>query len=254
MKAFLVDDEELATRRLKRMLEESGRVTVVGSCTDPTDALEELRDAVFDVLFLDIHMPGMTGFELLRRLPFEPLVVFTTAYDKHALEAFAVNSVDYLLKPVEPSHLERAISKVERVRGGAEPRPEVQDLVRRLTSALQQTAPPEYPDRLASKLGERLEFVELAEVTHLYAKDKLTFASTLSKDYCLDQTIAELEDKLDPRRFVRIHRSTIVNVAYVRELYLWFAGKMLLRLKDEKGTELTVARDRVKVLKERLGV
>ncbi len=253
MKAYLVDDEELAIRRLRRMLEETGRVTVVGSATDPADALEEIRGAVFDVLFLDIQMPGMTGFELLRQLDFEPLVVFTTAYDQYALQAFAVNSIDYLLKPVEPAHLERALSKLERIRGGAEPRPEVHDLVRRLTSALQHTTP-EYPKRLASKLGERLEFIELSAVTHLYAKDKLTFAATRAKDYCLDQTIAELEDRLDPRRFVRIHRSTIVNVAFVHELYSWFAGRMLLRLKDEKSTELTVARDRVKVLKERLGV
>ena len=253
MRAYLVDDEELAIKRLRRMLEETGKVEVAGFSTDPVEALEELSSAVFDVLFLDIQMPGLTGFELLGRLPFEPLVVFTTAYDQFALQAFAVNSVDYLLKPVEPAHLDRAIAKLERIRGGAEPRPEVNDLVRRLTTALQQQAP-EYPARLASKLGERLEFVDLAAVTHLYAKDKLTYAATKTKDYCLDQTIAELEEKLDPRRFVRVHRSTIVNVSFVQELYTWFAGRMMLRLKDEKGTELTVARDRVRVLKERLGV
>ena len=91
-------------------------------------------------------------------------------------------------------------------------------------------------------------------MTHIFAKDKLTFAATAIKDYCIDQTIADLEQKLDPRKFVRIHRSTMVNVEYVHELYSWFGGRMLLRLKDDKKTELQVARDRVKALKDRLGV
>jgi two-component system LytT family response regulator len=90
-------------------------------------------------------------------------------------------------------------------------------------------------------------------VTHFYAKDKLTFAATQTKDYCLDQSIVELEQRLDPKRFVAVHRSTMVNVDYVQELYTWFGGRMLLRLKDEKKTELQVARDRVKALKEHLG-
>jgi two-component system LytT family response regulator len=91
-------------------------------------------------------------------------------------------------------------------------------------------------------------------VTYIYAKDKLTFAATASKDYCIDQTIVELEQKLDPKKFLRIHRSTMVNVDYVQELYTWFGGRVLLRLKDEKKTELQVARDRVKVLKDRMGL
>ena len=91
-------------------------------------------------------------------------------------------------------------------------------------------------------------------MTHIYAKDKLTFASTAAKDYCLDQTINDLEHKLDPRKFVRIHRSTLVNIDYIHELYNWFAGRMLVRLKDEKKTELQVARERVKMLKDRLSL
>ena len=99
-----------------------------------------------------------------------------------------------------------------------------------------------------------MEFIELSRVTHLYAEEKLTFAATSSKSYIVDFTIAELEAKLDPRRFVRIHRSTMVNVAFVQELYSCFGGKMLMRLKDEAKTELAVARERVKELKDRLGI
>ena len=249
-RAYLIDDEELALARLGRMLTATGRVTIAGMATDPVAALNDFRG---DVLFLDIEMPGMNGFQFLQALPHQPLVVFTTAYSQYALQAFDVNSIDYLLKPITPEHLERALNKLERVLGGAEPRPDLQDLLGRLTSALT-PAVPDYPNRLASRTGEKVEFVELSRITHIYAKDKLTFASTASKDYCLDQTIVELEQKLNPKKFVRIHRSTIVNVDYVHELYLWFAGRMLLRLKDEKKTELQVARDRVNTLKERLGL
>ena len=203
------------------------------------------------MLFLDIEMPGMNGFEFLQALDREPLVVFTTAYNQYALQAFEVNSVDYLLKPIEPRHLDRALSKLDRILGGTEPRPDLNDLVRRLASALHSN---DYPARLSSRLGERVEFVELSRVTHIFAKDKLTFAATASKDYCIDQTIVDLEQKLDPRKFVRIHRSTMVNIDFVHELYSWFGGRMLLRLKDDRKTELQVARDRVKALKDRLSL
>ena len=253
MKAYLVDDEPLALRRLSRLLRESGRVEIAGTSSDPTNALAALETCAPDVLFLDIEMPGMSGFDLLGRLPGDPpLVVFTTAYNQYALKAFEVNSVDYLLKPIEPEPLERALRKLERMLAGTERTPDVHALLRRLATALDRA--PEYPERLASRLGERVEFVDLAKVTHIYAKDKLTFAATAHKDYCLDQSIVELEQKLDPKKFVRIHRSTLVNVDYVHELYSWFAGRMLLKLNDGKQTELTVARDRAKSLKDRLSL
>jgi two-component system, LytTR family, response regulator len=253
MRAYLIDDERLALGRLRRLLEETGRVEIAGWASDPEEALAALSSQPVDVLFLDIQMPGMTGFELLGRLAEQPLVVFTTAYNQYALEAFEVNSIDYLLKPIERARLDRALGKLERVRGGQEPRPDLPALVQQLASALA-ARQARYPDRLASRLGDKTQFVELSRVTHIFAQDKLTYAATAHQEYCLDATIAELEQKLDPETFVRIHRSTIVNIAHVEELHAWFAGGMRLRLKDEKRTELTVARDRVKHLKHRLGV
>ncbi len=253
LRAFLVDDEQLALKRLARLLEQTGRVEIVGRSADPVDAIAQLRTVAVDVLFLDIQMPGMTGFQMLSQLSDEPLVIFTTAYHQYALQAFEVNSIGYLLKPVETQQLERTLNKLDRIRGGSEPRPELGALLQQISSVLQ-TRAPQYPERLASRLGERVEFIELERVTHLFAKDKLTYAATATKDHCLDLTISELELKLDPKKFVRIHRSTIVNASFVHELYSWFAGRMLLRLKDDKKTELTVARDRVKALKEHLGI
>ena len=114
IRAFLVDDEPLALERLSRMLTATGRVEICGASTDPVAAVEQIRRAPPEVLFLDIHMPELSGFDLLAELPEQPLVIFTTAYDRYALDAFSVNSIDYLLKPIEPEHLERALSKAER--------------------------------------------------------------------------------------------------------------------------------------------
>jgi two-component system LytT family response regulator len=252
MRAFLVDDEALALKRLSRMLTATGRVEIVGSDTDPVEAVQAVLEAKPDVLFLDIEMPEMTGFEMLAKLDPQPMIVFTTAYDRYALQAFGVNSIDYLLKPIEQAQLERALDKVERMRGGAEPRQEIRELLRRLNAV---AAPqPEYPTRIASRIGERVEFVELSRVTHFFAADKLTYAATPVKNYVVDHTIQELEQKLDPRKFVRIHRATLLNLDCVNDLHAMFAGRMLVRLKDEKKTELTVSRDRVKALKQRLGI
>ena len=246
MRAFLVDDEALALKRLQRMLAPGKRVQIVGTSTDPVEAVPAILEAKPDLLFLDIEMPGMTGFEMLAHLQPQPWVVFTTAYDRYALEAFGVNSVDYLLKPIEAAQLDRALDKIERLRGnGASP--DVTELIRRL-------APPSYPDRVASKVGEKIEFVDLDQVTHFFASDKLTFAATPAKNFAVDYSIQELEQKLDPGRFVRVHRATLVNVAHVQELHSWFAGGLMVRLKDPKHTELKVSRDRVRVLKERLGI
>jgi two-component system LytT family response regulator len=247
MRAFLVDDEALALKRLQRMLAVTQRVQIIGSSQDPVQAVPAILEARPDILFLDIEMPGMTGFEMLAHLQPQPWVVFTTAYDRYALEAFGVNSVDYLLKPIEAAQLDRALDKIERLRGNAAAPPEMTELIRRLTT-------PPYPDRVASKVGEKIEFVDLEHVTHFFAADKLTFAATPAKNYAVDYTIQELEQKLDPGRFVRVHRATLVNVSHVQELHSWFAGRMMVRLKDPKHTELTVSRDRVRILKQRLGI
>ncbi len=254
-RAYIVDDEALAVRRLSRLLAATGRFEIAGSATDPEAAAGFLSRERVDVLFLDIQMPGMNGFELLAELPEQPAVIFTTAYDQYALKAFEVNSIDYLLKPIEPAQLDRAVAKLERLRG-ARPdwlaRPDLQSMLDQLAESIRG---PErrYLDRVASRAGERVQLIELDRITHFFAADKLTFAVAGGRNYSVDYSIAELEQKLDPRRFLRIHRSTLLNVDWVQEVDAWFSGRALVRLKDERRTELTVARDRVRQLKERLG-
>jgi two-component system, LytTR family, response regulator len=254
LRVYLVDDEPLALKRLRRLLRQTGKVEIVGSTTNPEEGLTFLVHNSIDALFLDIQMPQMSGFELLSKLPRELAVVFTTAFDQYALSAFEVNSIDYLLKPVEEQPLERALTKLERLRGtdqALRENEQIRALARELAEGLGASTR-KFPDRIASRLGERVVFSDLSNITHFYAKDKLTFAATGQKDYVVDATISELEQKLDPARFVRVHRSTLLNLTYIDEVNSWFAGGMVVRLKDGKRTELQVARDRVRELKARL--
>ena len=155
-----------------------------------------------DVLFLDIQMPEMTGFELLERLERDVPVIFTTAYDRYALEAFAVNSIDYLLKPIDPDRLDRALDKLARL--GGQPRPDVRALARELAAQL---STGRRLDRIASRVGERTTLLDVARITHFFSKDKLTFAVANGREHVIDHTLSELEERLDPKRFVRIHRT-----------------------------------------------
>lgn len=247
--SFILDDERLAVQRLHRLLDATGRVEVVGTATDPAEALVFLNARAVDVLFLDIQMPALSGFDVIERLERDPLIVFTTAYDQYALNAFAVNSIDYLLKPIDPARLDRALDKLERIVG--QPRPDVRALARELAAEL---APGRRLERIASRVGERTTVLETARVSHFVARDKLTFAVVGGREHVIDYTLAQLESRLDPRRFVRIHRSAIVNVGFVQELFPAVDSGLQVRLKGEPRLDLPVARDRVRVLRDRLGI
>jgi len=255
MRVFLVDDEPLALKRLSRLLRETNRIEIIGQETDSPIALEKLNrldKSLLDAVFLDVQMPELNGFELLAKLNWQPLVVFATAYDQYALQAFEVNSIDYLLKPVEPEKLERALGKLERFLATNQPAPDLQATIRQIANSWANTKK-DFPTRIASKLGEKIRFVELAQITHFYAEDKLTFAAATNGNFIVDRTIAELEKELNPAKFVRIHRATLLNLDFVEEINSWFGGRLIVKIKDGKRTQLTVARDRVRDLKQKLG-
>ncbi|HEV7375612.1 MAG TPA: response regulator transcription factor, partial [Pyrinomonadaceae bacterium] len=208
-RAFLVDDEMLALKRLRRLLQATGRIEIAGSTTEPTTALNFLLNESVDLLFLDIQMPGMNGFELLAKLVTQPTVIFTTAYDKYALRAFEVNSIDYLLKPVDPEQLERALKKLDLLREtgkSLELRTQIQSLITQLADGFS-SAPRVSSDRICSSVGDRIIFIELDQISHFFSEDKLTYAATGIKNYIVDQTLSELEQKLGSRGFVRVHRA-----------------------------------------------
>jgi two-component system, LytTR family, response regulator len=260
LRAYLVDDEPLAIERLERLLAGFPGVHIAGNTSDPERAVAFLNGASnqpVDVLFLDIQMPGMNGFELLSRLTRQPFVIFTTAYDQHALHAFEANTIDYLLKPIETEQLERALAKLGHLRPIATPAwqqgSDLPGVLRDLAASLREVQSG-YPHRIATRIGERISFLSLDDVTHFLAYDKLTYAVVNGRRHSVDQTVAELERRLDPAKFLRIHRSALVNADWVHEVNTWFAGKVVLTLKDEQHTQLTVARDRVRSVKEHLGI
>jgi len=218
-RVFVVDDEELAITRLVRMLAATDRVDVAGTATDPRDAIARITDDIAAV-FLDISMPEVDGFAVARRLPPGTLIVFTTAHDQHALRAFEVNALDYLVKPVRAEDLSRALDKLAHRRGGP---------------------------RLTSRIGDRTHVVELARVTHFQAEDKLTYAFAGDESYIVDDSIAALEERHAADGYFRIHRATLVRLTAIAEL---LANPPRVRLRDDR--ELAVARDRVRALKDAL--
>lgn len=219
-RVFVVDDEELAVRRLVRMLEATERVEIAGTATDPRDALARISSDIAAV-FLDVSMPEVDGFAVAKRLPPDTVVVFTTAYDQHALRAFEVNALDYLVKPVRAEALGRALDKLARRRGGP---------------------------RITSRVGDRTHVVDLARVTHFQAEDKLTYAVTPDHSYVVDDSIAALEERHAADGFFRIHRATLVRITAIAEV---LANPPRVRLREGEQL-LAVARDRVRALKDRL--
>ena len=224
------------------------RVEIVGQATDPDNGLAQIAAPPVDVLILDIHMPGLNGFQVVERVPAGPLVIFTTAHDQHAVRAFEVNAIDYLLKPVERERLDRALDGVTQRRtepAGADLRGALERLARDLRAA-------PFLDHVVSRVRDRVQLIPVGDVTHLLARDRATFAVTAGAEHMLDMTLAELERRLDPARFFRIHRAIVVNLAWIGQLQADDGGHLIAGLKDARHTELPVSRDRVRALKERL--
>jgi len=237
LRAMIVDDEELARKRLRKMLESYQKaLEIVGEAQNGGDAVERIEELRPELIFLDVQMPGFDGFEVVRRLRFKPFIVFTTAYDEYALKAFEENSVDYLLKPIEQKRLDKTIEKLERITSS--PAPRFNENIERLLSHL--ASPP--LKRVQVTSGDKILLIDIASIVYFEAKDKYTFLHTAEHEHIVEMTLAELEEKLDPHAFVRIHRSAIVNVSFIREMKKWFGGKFKVHLKDKTGTELVASR------------
>lgn len=231
MKALIIDDEGLARRELRRLLGAHEWVEVVGEAGHVEEALHEVERLSPELLFLDIQMPGGSGFDLLDRLETSPRVIFTTAYDQHAVRAFEVNALDYLLKPIEP---ERLAAALERARTGARaPAP---------------VAPQEALERLFVRDGERCWFVPVREVRLLSAEGNHVRLHWGGRQALLGRTLNSLEQRLDPRRFFRINRGQIVNLDFIESVALGINGGLLLQLPG--GLELEVSRRQARLFRE----
>ena len=237
IRAVVVDDEDLARRRLiKLLLQFAAEVEIVGEARNGDEALAVISSLRPDVVFLDVQMPGCDGFEVVRRLTVKPFIVFATAYSEYALKAFEENSVDYLLKPVGEKRLEKTVAKLRVFTGSASSaaRDNIEKMLARLAAPSLQ--------RLKVTLGDKIYLIDLPDIAYFESREKYTYLHTTDREYVIDGTLADLEGKLDPSAFVRIHRSYIVNVNFIREIVRWFAGRYKVRLKDAAGTELIATR------------
>jgi two-component system, LytTR family, response regulator len=240
-RAVIVENEEHSLTRLKRLLEAlPEHVSVIGEARDGPSAVELARATTPDLLFLDIDLPGFNGFQVLERLERQPAVVFTTAFNQHALEAFKAHAVDYLLKPIDADSLRRALEKLHRFNHAQ---------FSRALEHLLNLSGSRYLVRLSCKVGDRTILVKAGEVLYLQADNKYTAVHTATNEYLIDTPLVELEERLNPSDFVRIHRGTIVNIAWISEIRRVYDGKLVVVLKNAKSTELVASRTYAENLK-----
>jgi len=254
IKAIIVDDEPPARRNLRALLKAVPDIEIVKECGNGRDAVSQIRALEPDLVFLDVQMPEIDGFEVLEQLTDQPLpvIIFVTAYDQYALKAFEVSALDYLLKPFDDARFHKALT-------GARRQIEQQDaseLGRKLlnlmgTREVRQDGPPRYLTRLMVKTAGRVIFIRIEEIDWIEAYDNYLRLHVAGRAHLLRQTMNDLEAALNPEQFARIHRSTIVNLDRVKELHPHFNGEHLVILYD--GTKLKLSRSRREWLEQWLG-
>jgi two-component system LytT family response regulator len=250
IRVLIVDDEPLARGVLREMLQSDPDVVIVGECSNGKEAVEAIKELSPELLFLDIQMPEMGGFEVLDALSEgqTPHLVFVTAYDQYAVRAFEVHALDYILKPFDRERFEaswqRAKAQLQRERNGG-----VEQKILSLLEDLK--AGTKYLERLVIKSSGRIYFLETNEIDWIQAEGNYVSVHTGKKSHLLRETISSLENQLDPKKFLRIHRSAIVRIDRIKELQPWFHGEYHIVLND--GTQLTLSRNYRDRLQEALG-
>jgi two-component system, LytTR family, response regulator len=256
LRTVVVDDEQLARDELCFLLERLGGIEIIGQAGNGVEALRVIEEYQPDLVMLDVQMPGLTGFEVARRVMqagFESQVVFVTAFDQYAIDAFEVNAVDYLLKPVEPERLAKAVDRA-RKRRAAVPKAAESKTDPDLERLLQMLADRQgRREQLAIKVEDRFLLVHADEVVHASVEDDqirvVTNSLSGTSNY---RTLDELQTRLDPAVFWRVHRSHLVNINKIKEIVPWFSRNYILKMKDQKSTEIPVSRSQTRRLREYL--
>jgi len=238
IRAMVVDDEPLARKRLMSLLAVEPQIEVVGEADGGTSAVKQIGSLKPDLVFLDVQMPGLDGFGVLRAIAAKhlPLVVFVTAYDEHAIRAFDVNAVDYVLKPVVAERFHEAVRRaVDRLAPS-----NADALSRQMSSLLERLPSASAPDRLAVRSGERIVFVRIDDIDWIDVEGDYARLHAGKERHLLRETLTELERRLPPSRFIRIHRSFIVQSDRIQSVQPWFKGDYVIVLRD--GTRLQSGR------------
>jgi len=233
LRALIVDDEPLSRERVRMLLEPHSEIHIAGECSNGEEAVAAIAALAPDLVFLDVQMPGMDGFEVLERLGAQrlPAIIFVTAYDAYAIRAFDVNAVDYLLKPLDPARLAVAVDRVLRHRD---------DSLEKVLSAVEAIRRPRFRSRFVVRDAKGAFFLPAHEIDWLEAADNYVRIHTRGNSYLVRETLKNVEATLDPERFVRVHRSAIVAVDCVERIEPYVHGEYRLTLRD--GTRLTSSR------------
>mgnify|MGYP001344534387 CR=1 FL=1 len=234
LKALVVDDEAPARSELRFLLEEAGGIEVVGEASNAPEALQLIKAIPYDVVFLDIDMPGLSGMrlaEVLGTLERQPAIIFVTAHSEHAVKAFEVAATDYLVKPVEIDRLRTAIERLH----------PTEDTPVRI-------------ERIPVEKGGRKLLLQVDDIYYVMAKDDYSYIYTAEERYLSTISLAQLESRLEPQGFFRVHRRFLVNLSQVKEVVPMYGGTMLLTLKDKGGSQVPASRRRVPALKRALGL
>jgi two-component system, LytTR family, response regulator len=244
IRAIIVDDEELARQVIREMLARHAEIEIVAECANGFEAVKAVAERKPDLMFLDIQMPKLDGFEVMELIGDEVAVVFATAYDEHALRAFEVHAVDYLLKPFRAERFDASLLRAKE-RIGKKGGPPVEEL------KAAARAPGQYAERVVVKDGTRVQIIPVAKLDYAEAQDDYLALASQGKKYLKQQTMASLEASLDPKSFVRVHRSYLVNVDRIARLEPYGKDTHVLILSD--GARLPVSRAGHARLKELLG-
>lgn len=249
-KAIVIDDEPAARRLMKNLLQEhAGVVEVIGEASTGEEAIQKIEALRPDLIFLDIQMPDLTGFEVIERLLFKPNIIFTTAYEQYAIKAFESFSIDYLLKPIKEERLKQSIDKLKEF-GRL---PERIDLSG-LQEIIRQFRVPQKATALPIKTGDRINLVRFENISYLEASDKYVFIHTIDAQKLLtDQSLLALEEKLPPS-FYRIQKSFIINKDRIKEMHRHFNSRYLFIMDDKTGSRLTSGRTYHDAIKQEFGL
>ncbi|MFK7978504.1 MAG: LytR/AlgR family response regulator transcription factor [Saprospiraceae bacterium] len=250
LNAFIVEDEPLASIRLQKMLGTCiDRITLVGEANQGRLAILAIEKLRPDVLFLDIQLPDMTGFEMLNNLTYQPLIIFTTAYEQYAIQAFDTYSIDYLVKPYRLERFKRAIDKLLKFGKGTST-----VNFQKLEQSIQYKDKTIISFSLPIKLGDRILLIDYEDITYLKAEEKyIRVFTNKDKSYLSDGSLSKLENRL-PNYFLRVHRSFIINQNYIREVRKFFKGKLILVLNDAKETAITTGETYSGKVRKLLGI
>jgi DNA-binding LytR/AlgR family response regulator len=253
MKVFIIEDEPLAVQKLTKLLREiAPYIQIVGTADGIESSVEWLQaHPTPDLVLMDIELCDGQSFEIFNQIEVKSPVIFTTSYDEYAIQAFRVNSVDYLLKPIKREDLERALQKYEKLNRSHSQAIDISKLINELQK---QNQPKEYRTRFLVKQGQRLMPVETTDIAYFFSEDGLTFFMTRDRiKHLLDYTLEELDTMLDPKQFFRISRQFIIEVRSVGQIHNHFNGKLKLDLRPSIDKEVTVSRERVSDFKDWMG-